>query len=378
MKIGLIAVATPSNGGTFQYTLSMIEALRQPAGHTVTIYTDTNHDYYQSLGFPTRPFVRSRLRQLFDIIANLLRLRLPEPFEDEQILVSPIYTSALLHTRKPFAYTLHDLQEHYYPDNFSWAQRCWRVFFNTRLTKLATRIICESSYVKGDICRFFNVATAKIVVIAAPPLPPRSVTADVMQLAPVVNQLIKSARFIFYPAQFWPHKNHRRLIEAFVQVASGDPEVLLVLTGKPIDEYAAIMAQIDALSLKNRVRHLGYVTKDEMQVLYAHATLLVMPSLFESVSIPVYEAQQAGIPVAASAIFALTEQVGAGGVLFDPLSTTAIADAVLSILLNPAEGRRMGEMGCSQVTAMTFERYAEELQSVIASVSGQVIDTAVI
>ena len=43
-----------------------------------------------------------------------------------------------------------------------------------------------------------------------------------------------------------------------------------------------------------------------------------MPSLFESVSIPIYEAFQVGTPVAASNILAIPEQVGDAGLLFDP------------------------------------------------------------
>ena len=58
--------------------------------------------------------------------------------------------------------------------------------------------------------------------------------------------------------------------------------------------------------------------QDDLQAIYKLATALVMPSLFESVSIPIYEAFQAGIPVLASNILAIPEQVGDAGLLFDP------------------------------------------------------------
>ena len=44
-------------------------------------------------------------------------------------------------------------------------------------------------------------------------------------------------KFLFYPAQFWAHKNHLRLIEAFREVAAEVPDLHLVLTGKKRDEY---------------------------------------------------------------------------------------------------------------------------------------------
>ena len=87
-----------------------------------------------------------------------LHIRLPDPFISQDILLAPIYSLALLHTSRPFAYTLHDLQEHYYPENFSRWQRAWRYQVHSRLLGLARRVICESPYVKTDIIRYFRRA----------------------------------------------------------------------------------------------------------------------------------------------------------------------------------------------------------------------------
>ena len=85
------------------------------------------------------------------------------------------------------------------------------------------------------------------------------------------------------------------------------------------------MSAIDKLGLSEQVHHLGYVEQDDLHAIYRLATALVMPSLFESVSIPIYEAFQVGTPVAASGILAIPQQVGDGGLLFDPQSVPSIA-----------------------------------------------------
>ena len=78
-------------------------------------------------------------------------------------------------------------------------------------------------------------------MITAPPL--RQFLADEtderLQATRVRLQLPE--KFLFYPAQFWIHKNHLRLIEAFREVAAEIPDVKLVLTGKKRDQYETAM-----------------------------------------------------------------------------------------------------------------------------------------
>ena len=61
--------------------------------------------------------------------------------------------------------------------------------------------------------------------------------------------------------------------------------------------------------------------------------MLVMPTLFESVSIPIYESFFLKVPVCASNVVALPEQVGDAGILFDPNDIFDMAEKI-SILLN--------------------------------------------
>jgi glycosyltransferase involved in cell wall biosynthesis len=90
-----------------------------------------------------------------------------------------------------------------------------------------------------------------------------------------------------------------------------------------------------------------------------------MPSLFESVSIPIYEAFQAGTPVAASAILAIPEQVGDAGLLFDPFSISSIADSILKLHSDPVLAGRLGMRGREKMASMTQEHHCSELQQLL-------------
>ena len=337
--------ATPASGGTYQYSLSMLEALVHSDRYDVTLYADSSNPDLTQFPFPVRSFVEGRADQFRDLAADALGMRGADPFPDQDVLIAPTFSLALLRTKKPFAYTLHDLQEFYHPTNFSWTQRAFRRRVHFRLADRAAGIICESKYVKSDIVRLLGVSGNKVSVVAAPPLSqPVAEFAD-GQLAEIRDRLDLHGRFFFYPAQFWPHKNHLRLIEALRLVVAAEPDIKLVLTGKPRDEYDSVMQAVRRARLERNVHHLGYIEQSDLQAIYHLAIALVMPSLFESVSIPVYEAFQAGTPVLASDVLAIPEQIGTAGLLFDPLSSDSIAARMLEIARDPGLARKLGAQG---------------------------------
>lgn len=365
IKLGVLALAGPDHGGTYQYTMSMLQALRHISGHEITLYGDPENPDFVRLGYPIVRFTESRAQQLAALIAYKICVRLPDAFRSQDVLLAPIYSPALLHTSKPFAYALHDLQENYYPENFSWWQRTWRYQVHAQLLGQAARVICESQDVKTDITRIFGTSSERIIVIPAPPLRQFFAGGTDEQLREARARLQLPERFLFYPAQFWPHKNHLRLVEAFRDVAAEVPDLKLVLTGKKRDEYETVMNAVNQFGLSERVRHLGYVEQEDLRAIYQLATALVMPSLFESVSIPIYEAFQLGTPVAASNILAIPEQVGDAGLLFDPNSAASIKQAILTLVNEPETARLLAKKGQDRVSAMTLERYGAQLRELL-------------
>ena len=365
IKLGVLVLAGPDNGGTYQYSLSVLQSLQYTSGFEITLYGNPENPDLVELGYPIRRYTESRRQQLAALVAHRMHIRLPDPFASENILLAPIYSLALLHTSKPFAYTLHDLQENYYPENFSRWLRAWRYQIHSQLLGRARCVICESQYVKTDIIRSFGVPEERTAVIVAPPLRQLVEGETDDQLHSVRVRLLLPEKFLFYPAHFWPHKNHLRLIEAFREVVAEVPDLKLVLTGNKRDGYETVKSAIDSLGLNEQVLHLGYVEQGDLQAIYKLATALVMPSLFESVSIPIYEAFQVGTPVAASGILALPEQVGDAGLLFDPTSVASISEAMLRIVKDPEAARLLGRRGLARMSTMTPQRHGAELQKLL-------------
>ena len=365
-RLGVVVTAGPDNGGTHQYSLAMLHGLRHASGFDITLYGNPQNPDFARFGFPVIPFQEPRGRQLAALAADRLHIPLGDPFAAQDVMLAPIYSLRMLHTSRPFVYTLHDLQQLYYPENFSRFQLAWRHQVYSRISARARRIICESEYVKSDIMRFYGVAAERIAVIPAPPQSEFLNLASEEALQEARKRLALPDRFLFYPAHFWHHKNHLRLIEAISEAVREVPELKLVLTGKQQEAYPDVMAAIDRLGLKDRVMCLGYVRQEDLQAIYRLAIALVMPSLFESVSIPVYEAFQLGTPVAASNILALPEQVGDAGLLFDPKSVASIQQAILEIVKYPEAARQRAIRARERMAAMTPQRYGAQLEELLA------------
>lgn len=135
-------------------------------------------------------------------------------------------------------------------------------------------------------------------------------------------------KYIFYPAQFWTHKNHKRLLEALKQLKDKGVIVNLVLVGSEQNNERAVSDLIVDLELQDQVKILGYVNNPEMIYLYRHARALVMPTLFGPTNIPQLEAFVLGCPVATSGIYGIPEQVGDAALLFDPENVDEIAESI--------------------------------------------------
>jgi glycosyltransferase involved in cell wall biosynthesis len=358
IKIGIIALARQINGGTLPYTFSMIDALAElpKSNYSVTIFTQKNNDEFDGYNFPKQS-IKSTTNLFF---SRLLGLK--TGFEEMDVVLAPVYSIRLLLIKKPFIFTLHDLQERYFPENFPFAVRVWRKLINWMLTKKAVGTICESSYVKKDIIKFIGVPSKKIHVIPAPPQISLLHNSDAKKLTYLPNE------YIFYPAQFWPHKNHLRLIEAFKIVRKEFPNIFLVLTGKEAFNYKKVKQKILSLGLEQAIIHIGYIPQDEMSSIYRNASLLVMPTLFESISIPMYEAFALGIPVCASNVLALPEQMDGAGLLFDPLDKEDIAKKIIA-MLSSAELRAICiAKGLSNLKDKTIENYSIQLDALIGDI----------
>lgn len=370
-RIGVLLAANKSSGGTLQYSLAMLEALKLLNDYKITLYVSKKNTSYDNCKFLIQRLNLGKGKWILHALFFILKIKIKEPFLEEDFIVAPVSSPILLITKKDFLFTLHDLQEYYFPSNFSRLQIWWRRFINKALTEKAKIIICESNYVKNDIIKYFNINPNKIRVIICPPY-----------LGLKTNIETESSRFklpkkyLLYPASFWPHKNHLRLIETFKMIADHRHDLYLVLTGNKYSTYKILNDKVKELRLESKVIFLGFVDEDELAVIYKNALMLVMPTLFESVSIPIYEAFNYGVPVCCSNILALPEQVRDAGLLFDPMSTSSMYSSIIMLLDNEKIRNQLVINGYEILNRLRTDNYSNTFGLLLDSLTNSCINNS--
>ena len=373
-KIGILTYETNFYHGVFNYTKSLIDALKNDSTNKYILFcyeSDRRFDNYNLEIRKVCKFKANYFKKIVIFFQFLFLIRKPylltnkeiALFHDIKLFISPAI-SAYPHyyLNKPFVFTLHDMQEKYYPNNFTLYEKFLRWIHNKTLTTCASKIICESDYVKNDIVKYTNTNSNKIAIIKSPP--PENMLKYTFYESHFINIRNKyelPEKYIFYPAQSWPHKNHLKLVEAFNIVIEECNDIFLILTGNINSNYKNIIKRMDELNVTNRVNHLGSISYEELLYVYKMSVMLVMPTLFESVSIPIYESFFLKVPVCASNVVGIPEQVGDAGVLFNPNDVHDIAEKII-ILLNDEDMRNEKKaLGFERVSNFNHKEYKNKL-----------------
>ena len=265
----------------------------------------------------------------------------------------------------PSIYNPHDLQHRHFPQFLQpegWARK--DVELRTGC-EYATTIVTASQWIKDDLSLQYNVNPNKVAVIPWAPPTQAYARATAAEDAATQAKLNLPKDFAFFPAMTWPHKNHLRLLEALALLRDKHGlKVPLVCTGNRGPFWAQIEQKIESLQLRGQVHFPGLVSREELQFIYQTCGFVVVPTLFEAASGPVFEAWNAGAAVACSTVTSLPQQVGDAGLLFDPYDVAAIAQAVRALYEKPELRADLIAKGRRRLDDFSWERTARAYRAV--------------
>jgi glycosyltransferase involved in cell wall biosynthesis len=113
--------------------------------------------------------------------------------------------------------------------------------------------------------------------------------------------------------------------------------------------------------------HLGYVTDDELAVLYREAVAHTLVSRAEGFGLTVVEAMASGCPVITTAGGSLSEVAGDAGLSVDPDDHRAIGAALVELTRNDARRAALVARGREQAKRFTLEAQATGMAAVYRS-----------
>ena len=198
-----------------------------------------------------------------------------------------------------------------------------------------------------------------------PKLKPKRVEAELKVLG------IGRNPYMFYPANFWPHKNHRMLLTAFSMFLSQNTnsKIELVFTGTIQDKERELRAAASQMDMGGRVHFLGYLETNQLAAVWQGCEFLIFPSLYEGFGIPLLEAMYYGKPILCSNVTSIPEIAQDAALYFDPRDPRDIVKCLETIADNPGRREDLVHRGSLRVSAFDIadmtKKYSEIFDAAI-------------
>jgi glycosyltransferase involved in cell wall biosynthesis len=283
----------------------------------------------------------------------------------------------------PYVMPVHDLQHRFQPEfpevsaNGEWG---WREYLFRNGVRYATLILVDSEAGKEDVITCYGrygVPPDRIKVLPFVPAPYLLTAVGETRSSHIRMKYHLPERYLFYPAQFWPHKNHARIVQAMGLLKEVGCVVHIVLCGGHAGEireraFQEVMALAHQRGVAPQVHYLGHVPDEDMAALYSEAAGLVMPTFFGPTNIPVMEAWTLGCPVLTSDLRPIRTHVGDAGLLVNPRSVQDIADGCRSLWEDGALRRVLVERGRRRASEYTLEDFRNRLADIVEEANTRV------
>lgn len=314
---------------------------------------------------PTRKFIR-RIRPLV-VRRTVYATWLETGFQNAIRKLNPDlvhFTNHLVpHARKSnakYAVTVHDLTAWKLPDAFSQMYVRYIQTVIPRAVRIADLVLCPSNSIRKEVIEHFNLPEAKVCTAwnadsQLPEIPPDRLQELGARLR---KKLGLQKPYVLFVGTLERRKNVTALVQAFARVA-GAYDLQCVLVGKQGHGFSEIAGSIERQTCRDRYILTGFVSDEELSLLYRLADIFVYPSRYEGFGIPLVEAMNVGLPIVASRIPA-SEEVAADAAVYydDPLDCEALATKMHEVLASPELKCKLGSHGKQRARMFTWQNVA--------------------
>ena len=289
------------------------------------------------------------------------------------LLFCPFSATTYAESGIPTVVIVYDLQHLDYPEFFTEEERQQRDVFLTNLLKVADHIVCISDFSRQSFINKLNAEPSKLSVIHI----------SVHDRWPGVNNDtaqrhlqalgLQLGSYIFYPANYWTHKNHRTLLQAYqiYQKRYPDQALNLVFTGTLKQEEDKLRQIVASMAISDRVHFLGYVADEVLEAVLKGCQFLIFPSLYEGFGIPIVEAMAFGKPVLCSNAGSLPEVGGDAALYFNPLDPLEIADVMIILTQDMALRQQLIEKGYKQIKQFNPQQMVCQYRQIFEEVASR-------
>jgi glycosyltransferase involved in cell wall biosynthesis len=234
------------------------------------------------------------------------------------------------------------------------------------MARKAKLIITPSEGIRNEVCEHLRIQSKKVFAV---PLAPRA-NFKPMPLAETVAtraRLNVEEEFLLFVGTIEPRKNLLTLVQALEEVLrTTELRPQLVIAGKVGWKVDEVLAQLQELPSKDRIRLVGFVSDEDLRALYSSCRLFVYPSVYEGFGLPPLEAMACGAPVVSSQVPSIKESVAR---VVSATDWKGLAGTIVELLTDEQARRSLSirgrehaqEFSWQRTAALTREVYAQAL-----------------
>ncbi len=243
-------------------------------------------------------------------------------------------------------------------DNFEFEKREDK--YNTLLKK-AIKVTTDSELGKKNICFRYGIDESRVQILK---FLPRTIYNDVY--INIKEKYNISNDYIYYPAQFWAHKNHIYILKALKLLKEKYQLIIdAVFTGTDYGNLKYILNTAQEFGINEQIHYLGFVEDEEIHNLYKQSIALVMPTYFGPTNIPPLEAFSLNVPVCYSDLQGLKEQVGEAAFLMNLKDPNNLVEHLLTILNDKNIVNQKILLGQQIINSWTEEDFLNSIYTIL-------------
>lgn len=155
----------------------------------------------------------------------------------------------------------------------------------------------------------------------------------------VLRKYAIKKRFFMVSNQFWPHKNHHLVLEAINTLKEEFNDFVVVFSGKQSsyrdrDYFTKLQVYINNHNLKEYVRFIGFIPREEQLVIMKRSIAVIQPSLFEGWSTVIEDCKALNQFVLAGDLAVNQEQIHDNCMFFKRHSAQDLTRCMKELLVN--------------------------------------------
>ncbi len=316
IKIGIFLEGSPSMGGGFFQSLKACFLLMQINNFNqnmeIIITDELAVSYFKQKKIKIQKFVSNIFTKYFselfeiDLIRDLFyKLKINHPFYkltkkenyDLIIFLGPSLMAKYC-SDTSFIFNIWDLD---HKKNTQFPEHKYNYYYEKKEKLLketlsrAFKIIVPHKSNKKDLMNLYKVPDETIITQNFIPVLPQIYSEKKIEGISFQNiykklNLPEKKKIIYYPAQFWAHKNHKYIIDAArILKKKENDDYFFVFSGNKNANYQYIYDLIKTYELENYIKIFSFINDEDIISMYLNCDAIVMPTYCGPTNLPIYE-----------------------------------------------------------------------------------------